>query len=116
MNKRVKQSLDAALDQFSQINGTNTAAFAGELSKVFDTDKTFLEKVADLDEVFDQNPPLEALREVFFDLLLINFFTEDVQKLEEDYLDSEEWEDIEEETLDRGTELLNVLLYIKECE
>ena len=116
MNTRVKQSLDAALDPFLQINGTNTTAFAGELSHVFDTDKTFLEKVADLDEVFDQNPAMEALREVFFDLLLINFFTEDVQKLEEDYLDSEEWEDIEEETLDRGTELLNVLLYIKECE
>ncbi|NEU08401.1 hypothetical protein GZH53_08785 [Flavihumibacter sp. R14] len=116
MNTRVKKSLNTGLDQFSQINGINTTAFASELSQVFDTDKTFLEKVADLDEVFDQNPPLEALREVFFDLLLINFFTEDVQKLEEDYLDSEEWEDIEEETLDRGTELLNVLLYIKECE
>jgi len=36
--------------------------------------------------------------------------------LEEDYLDSPEWEDIEEETLDRGTELLNLLLYLNECE
>jgi hypothetical protein len=36
--------------------------------------------------------------------------------LEEDYLDSKEWEDIEEETLDRGTELLNLLLYLNECE
>jgi hypothetical protein len=116
MNTRVKKSLEAALKEFSQINGTNSANFAAGLTQVFDTDKTFLEKVADLDEAFDQNPSLEALREVFFDLLLINFFTEDVQKLEEDYLDSEEWEDIEEETLDRGTELLNVLLYIKECE
>ena len=116
MNIRVKKSLDAALKQFSQINGTNSSAFAAELTKVFDTDKTFLEKVADLDDAFDQNADNEALREIIFDLLLINFFTEDVQKLEEDYLDSEEWEDIEEETLDRGTELLNVLLYIKECE
>ena len=66
MNTRVKQSLNAALDQFSQINGTDTTAIAGELSKVFDSDKTFLEKVADLDEVFDQNPALESLREVFF--------------------------------------------------
>jgi len=116
MNTRVKKSLDAALQQFSQINKTDSSIFAAELTKIFDTDKTFLEKVADLDEAFDQNPSLEVLREVFFDLLLINFFTEDVQKLEEDYLDSEELEDIEEETLDRGTELLNVLLYIKECE
>jgi len=116
MNTRVNKALNAALEQFSQANGTNSTDFSEKLVTVFDADKTFLEKVAALDEVFDENPPYEALREVFFDLLLINFFTEDVQKLEEDYLDSDEWEDIEEETLDRGTELLNVLLYIKECE
>ncbi|MNL35035.1 hypothetical protein D3C87_1570430 [compost metagenome] len=46
---------------------------------------------------------------------MINFFANDVKKLEEDYLDSEEWADIEEETIDRGTELLNLLLYINEC-
>jgi hypothetical protein len=53
---------------------------------------------------------------VFFDLLLVNFFSADVKKLEEDYLDTPEWEAIEEETLDRGTELLNLLLYLNECE
>jgi hypothetical protein len=53
---------------------------------------------------------------VFFDLLMINFFSADVKKLEEDYLDTPEWEAIEEDTLDRGTELLNLLLYLNECE
>ena len=108
--------MDTALERFSQINGIGQTDFSSRLDKVFDAEQTYLEKVAAMDEVFDENPAYEALREVFFDLLLINFFTEDAQKLEEDYLDSEEWEDIEEETLDRGTELLNVLLYIKECE
>lgn len=116
MNTRVNKALNAALEQFSQISGDDSQTISAELVKVFDADQTYLEKVAAMDEVFDLNPPFEALREVCFDLLLINFFTEDVQKLEEDYLESEEWEDIEEETLDRGTELLNVLLYIKECE
>ena len=116
MNKKVSKALNAAIEQFSQINGSNAGSFTVELVKVFDTEQTYLEKVAAMDEVFDLNPPFEALREICFDLLLINFFTEDVQKLEEDYLESEEWEDIEEETLERGTELLNVLLYIKECE
>lgn len=46
---------------------------------------------------------------------MINFFTSDVNKLEEDYLETREWEQIEEETIDRGTELLNLLLYINEC-
>jgi hypothetical protein len=75
-----------------------------------------MSKVALLDEVFDDFPQLEVLREVFFDLLLVNFFSADVKKLEEDYLDTPEWEAIEEETLDRGTELLNLLLYLNECE
>jgi hypothetical protein len=58
---------------------------------------------------------LDAIREVTFDLLLINFFAEDTKKLDADYLDSPAWEQIEEETLDRGTELLNLLLYLNEC-
>jgi hypothetical protein len=116
MNTKVNQALNAALEQFSLISGNNSEKFSQDLTRVFDADQTFLEKVAAMDEAFDLNPSFEPLREVCFDLLLINFFTEDVQKLEEDYLESEEWEDIEEETLDRGTELLNVLLYVKECE
>jgi hypothetical protein len=72
-------------------------------------------KVDDLDAVFDDMPQLEPLREVFFDMLMINFFSEDVKKLEDDYLETPEWEEIEEQTLDRGTELLNLLLYLNEC-
>jgi len=46
----------------------------------------------------------------------MNFFSNDVLKLEDDYLDSEEWEAIEDETIDRGTELLNIFLYLGECK
>jgi len=66
--------------------------------------------------VFDNHPQVEELREVIFDLLMINFFSADVKKLEDDYLETPEWEAIEEQTLDRGTELLNLLLYLNECE
>ncbi|WP_026899147.1 hypothetical protein [Daejeonella oryzae] len=116
MNTKVESALKAALKQFAEIGGQDSADLYTRLQMVFDKDASYLDKVAEMDDAFDDQPAFEALREVVFDLLLINFFTEDVQKLEEDYLDSEEWEDIEEETLDRGTELLNVLLYIKECE
>ncbi|MBC7744756.1 MAG: hypothetical protein H7096_06605 [Flavobacterium sp.] len=116
MNTRVKISLNVALGQYSERKGTDHLSLFSELLKIFELEAGFLEKVGEMDEIFDQNELFEPLREIVFDLLLINFFTEDVQKLEEDYLESEEWEDIEEETLDRGTELLNVLLYIKECE
>ena len=116
MDLKVEKALNAALKQFSEINGENSSDLYSNLKTVFDAELVYLDKVAQMDKAFDDAPKFEALREVIFDLLLINFFTEDVQKLEEDYLDSEEWEDIEEETIDRGTELLNVLLYIKECE
>lgn len=74
-----------------------------------------MEKVEAMDKVFDNYQEFEEMREVVFDLLMINFFAEDVKKLEDDYLESPEWEQIEEDTIDRGTELLNIFLYLREC-
>ncbi len=116
MDNRVQQSLSAALKAFESANNIALPEAENVLGKVFDLDAPFLDKVAALDAAFDDLTAIESLREPFFDLLLINFFTEDVKKLEEDYLDSPEWEDIEEQTIDRGTEILNLLLYLKECE
>jgi len=115
MNSSVEKALIAALDQFATANNIDSIAIEERLVEVFGKDMNFLEKVAEFDEVFDEQPKFDELREVFFDLLMINFFTSDVNKLEEDYLESREWENIEEETIDRGTELLNLLLYINEC-
>lgn len=115
MNNSVEQALVASLDQFAAANNIDSIAIEQRLIEVFGKDMNFLEKVAEFDEVFDEHPKFDELREVYFDLLMINFFTSDVNKLEEDYLDSKEWENIEEETIERGTELLNLLLYINEC-
>ena len=116
MNLKVEKALDSTLKEFSKIIEHDSSSFYIKLKTIFERETAYMDKVAGMDEVFDERPAFDELREITFDLLLINFFTEDVQKLEEDYLDSEEWEDIEEETIDRGTELLNVLLYLKECE
>ncbi|TCC92058.1 hypothetical protein EZ428_10020 [Pedobacter frigiditerrae] len=115
MNSSVEQALVAALDQYAAVNSIDSIAVEQRLVEVFGKDMNFLEKVAEFDEVFDEYPKFDELREVFFDLLMINFFTSDVNKLEEDYLESKEWEKIEDETIERGTELLNLLLYINEC-
>jgi hypothetical protein len=116
MDPKIQAALKSAIAIFSEKNELNTKAIQDDLVKVFSSDEDFLSKVDLLDAVFNDYPQLEALREVFFDLLLMNFFSADVVKLEEDYLDSPEWEQIEEDTLDRGTELLNVLLYLNECK
>ncbi len=115
MDNHVKVALIASLDKYAAISGIDSVKLEDLLVEAFSKDLGFLEKVEEFDEAFDQYPAFEDLREVFFDLLMINFFANDIKKLEEDYLESDEWANIEEETIDRGTELLNLLLYINEC-
>lgn len=115
MDNKVEGALIASLDKFATISGKEATDLQQKLIEVFNLDLGFLEKVEAFDAAFDEYPVFEELREVFFDLLMINFFANDMKKLDEDYLDSEEWTAIEEETIDRGTELLNLLLYINEC-
>lgn len=116
MDLKVKKAVEAGAKKYASLENIDCDSFVSAIESAFDTEAPFMDKVQLMDDVFDNTPAFEELREVFFDLLMINFFAEDVQKLEEDYLDSEEWEAIEEDTLDRGTELLNIFLYLKECE
>ena len=116
MNTSIKEAMLSALGQFASVNNQDHEAFSEVLVNVFSAEKAYLDKVASLDAAFDDYSLFESLRELFFDLFLINFFNEDVRKLEEDYLDSPEWEKIEEKTIDRGTEILNLLLYLQECQ
>ncbi len=115
MDSKVKHAVEAGAHKYAALENIDATEFLKGIALAFDADAAFMDKVQKMDDVFDDFQSFEELREVFFDLLMINFFAEDVQKLEEDYLDSEEWEAIEEDTLDRGTELLNVFLYLKEC-
>jgi len=116
MNNKVAASLKATINTFAKEENVKGDKALKSLENLFSSENDFMTKVDKLDEVFDNAPDLNAMREITFDLLLINFFSEDAQKLNEDYLESAEWEAIEEETIDRGTELLNLLLYLKECE
>lgn len=112
MDQKVKHAIEAALVSFEGAKGQERAA---SFVQAFSGTAGFLEKLDAMDALFDEQPHLEPLREVFFDLLLMNFFASDAQRLEADYLESPQWMEIEEQTIDRGTELLNVLLYVREC-
>ena len=116
MNLQIEKALKASLHEYTLANNQKSDVFERRVFDAFNTDKPFIEKVELLDGIFDDFIHFDDLREVFFDLLLINFFTVDVEKLEADYLESEEWERIEDQTIDRGTELLIVLLYLRECK
>lgn len=115
MDAKVKKAFDAGLTAYATAENIDRAEVSQSLEQVFDKDAPFMDKVQALDAVFDDHQHFEELREIYFDLLMINFFAKDVQKLEEDYLESEEWETIEEDTIERGTELLNIFLYLREC-
>jgi len=115
IDPKIETAIGAALRAFSSYGSFDATPLTPKFDAIFSSDGDFMSKVESLDAVFDDQPKLEALREVFFDLMLINFFSADVKKLEEDYLETKEWEEIEEQTLDRGTELLNLLLYLNEC-
>lgn len=116
IDPKIESAIEAALNAFSSYNDFDARQLTTRFKRVFGSEEDFLTKIDVLDQAFDDHPNIESLREVFFDLLMINFFSADVKKLEEDYLESAEWEEIEEQTLDRGTELLNLLLYLNECE
>lgn len=116
MDTPLKKAMLSALAQFASVKNQSHESFSKELLSVFNSDKIYMDKLVAMDAAFDDQPLFEPLRELFFDLLLINFFNEDVRKLEADYLESPEWEQIEEQTIDRGTELLNLILYLQECK
>ncbi len=115
MDHSVHKALGAALQAFGKNASREFHELLDRLEKTFEQEAPYLDKVSRLDEAFDDYPPFEEFREIAFDLLLMNFFAADVEKLEGDYLESPEWEAIEEQTIDRGTELLNLLLYLREC-
>jgi hypothetical protein len=116
MNPQIEKALKASIQEYAAASNQKSDVFGRRVAEAFKSDRPYLEKVDLLDRVFDDFIHFDDLREVYFDLLLINFFAVDVAKLESDYLESPEWEDIENRTIDRGTELLNVLLYLRECK
>ncbi len=121
MDNSIKDALAATIAGFQkgsalQGDAIEVKEIFEQLVHVFESTEEFMDKVALLDQCIDDNPKFDDIREYLFDLLMINFFAADALQLEEDYLESEEWEAIEDQTIDRGTEMLNLLLYIKECK
>lgn len=116
METMIKSALTESVKQYGSIIKEDAQPILERLYETFDSHEPFLDKVNLMDQVFDDFPKFDELREYTFDLILSNFFTDDVKRLDEEFMESPEWEKIEEETLDRGTEMLNTLLYLSECK
>jgi len=115
MDQKISNALQQCIVHFNIDKPDQAGQLAKDLGAVFESQSPFLEKVSQLDALIDDSPEYEELREILFDLLMLNFFVTDVSRLESDYLESDEWAGIEDQTIERGTELLNLLLYLSEC-
>jgi hypothetical protein len=109
--KAVLSSLSALLNKF---NPSNAAKAEKEVSAIIeDSEENFLVRAKQIENWVEANPIFEPLADVLFDLLLVHFLSAEVHK--EDYFDTPEWEHIEQKTLDMGSEMLNLFLYIGEA-
>jgi|GEM_PF-5247069 len=70
----------------------------------------FIKKV---DAFVDQHKYLESIREFLVDLAILQVL--DSGKEDPDFLEGTVWNQVEEETEDRGSELINLMIYIRDC-
>jgi hypothetical protein len=111
-NTAVHASLVALIQHYS---ADNKQELIHQLTDVlFDTNLPFLERSKNLDAWIADHPPLEELADVLFDLLMVHFLSEEMH--EPEYFDSPAWNEIEDKTLDKGSEMLNVFLYLSDAK
>lgn len=104
------QALEALLQHHEGVSKQAFSAF----ENLFTNSDDFLTKVKDFDQLIDQHHVLNDVAEYMFDLLMVHHLENNQQ--DEDYFDTKEWLDIEDKTIERGTELLNLFLYISESK
>lgn len=104
------QALEALLQHHEGVSKNVFSAF----ENLFTNSDDFLTKVKNFDQLIDEHYILNDVAEYMFDLLMVHHLENNQQ--DEDYFDTKEWLDIEDKTIERGTELLNLLLYISESK
>ena len=69
------------------------------------------------DDLMTEFPAFQDLEEYLIDLCVLRLLSElETDDDDDDAFDTPEWLKIEEAAADRGTELLNVMIYIKDCK
>lgn len=67
-----------------------------------------------LDALCASDPLLLPYKEYFFDLLYISWLSWQESQGNDDWMDSPEWQRLEEKLAERGTEMLTMLMYLQE--
>lgn len=90
------------------------AGFTAALQELLGTEGQGIAIFSKADAVMDAFPEFEDLREYLIDICVVRLLTE-LEEEEDEAFETPEWLKIEEAAADRGTELLNALIYVKEC-
>ena len=99
----IYSALNALVHNYASSRGlTDITAACWDI--IGDAKEEFLFRVNLIDTLIDKNSDFEDLREVIFDLLLVKFLS--AENKPEEFFDSQEWDQVEAKTLDRGSFLL----------
>ncbi|OYU94885.1 MAG: hypothetical protein CFE21_14490 [Bacteroidetes bacterium B1(2017)] len=108
----VAASLQSLIKNYT--SGANVAGAAEEITAIIQNEQaSFLDRNSELTEWLEKNESYSELADMLFDLLMVQFLSAELHS--EDYFDSPEWNDIENKTLDFGSEMLNLYLYLSEA-
>lgn len=97
------------------LKGSGASINPDELRDIFNPDKTLGQSVVQLDDVLNRNRLQGDISDFLFDTLLASHLNQISADDKEDYLESDEWQRYEEKYLDRGSELLNLFIYLSEA-
>lgn len=82
------------------------------LEKIVEIPDDFFKHIDEMDAIIEANDDLMPFGELIFDLWVLHL----LETQDGDFLESQTWLKIEEETLDRGTEAMNFFLYLQEAK
>jgi len=110
--QKLKHALQVLITEYC--NKINKPVVANNIWQIISNkSEGFLQRVKSLDKFTNDNIFLDEIAELLFDFLLVFYLS--VEEHKEDYFESNEWNDIENNTLNRGSEFLNLLIYITEA-
>ena len=107
MHKPIRNALESIFAGERQLN------VRAEVMIVFSSEDKFMDKLKRIDAIVEIHK-IKSISEILVDLLIIDAIARSTDR--EAFFDSEEWLVIEEGTLDRGSELLNMFLFLQECK
>ncbi|MBA4303916.1 MAG: hypothetical protein C0424_06800 [Sphingobacteriaceae bacterium] len=76
--------------------------------------KDLAQSVKSLDLLCKEDAALQPYKEYIFDLLYISWLSWQESQGNDDWMDSPEWQRLEEKLAERGTEMLTMLMYLQE--